>query len=334
MDKPLISVIVPIYNVDNYLDECLESLVSQTYQNLDIILVDDGSPDNCPQICENWALKDSRIRVIHKKNGGPSSARNVGIEEARGEYISFVDGDDFIDRKMYEILYEGITRSSNIGISAIKFYRYKDGRVSIYSKRWDTKTDMLVKSKDFGLLTLKLDICHAATNKLYRRELLENVQFREGILNEDTLFMHDLAKLMIERNYDMWDLAYYAYYYRMRQNSICHSNVPIEVPYIQNLKTIVEEADFLSYKLAALHLYRVTVFNFCYQLLKTQSTLDGKELYDKYYAQYQRILSVSFWKDIKDEFSIPIKGLLLLFTLKYTPSLYTWRYKRIRDESD
>lgn len=332
MDKPLISVIVPIYNVEQYLDECLESLIHQTYQNQEIILVDDGSSDKSPQICEEWALKDSRIHVIHKENGGLSSARNVGLDEATGDYIAFVDGDDFFDKKMYETLYEGITRSSSIGISAIKFYRYEDGKVSIYRKKWDSKVDVLVKSQDFGLLTLKQEVCHAATNKLYRRELLENVRFREGLLNEDVLFMHDLAKLMKERNYDMWDLAYYAYYYRMRQNSICHSNVPIEVPYIQNLKTIVEEADSLSYKTAALHLYRITVFNFCYYLFKSQFTLEGKEIFDKYFAQYQRILSVSFWKDIKDEFSNPIKSVLSLFMLKYAPGLYAYYVHKNRKD--
>ena len=96
MNKPLVSVIIPIYNVEKYLDRCLKTIVGQTYNNLEIILIDDGSPDSCPQKCDGWAKKDSRIKVIHKKNGGVSSARNRGLDVATGEYISFIDPDDII----------------------------------------------------------------------------------------------------------------------------------------------------------------------------------------------------------------------------------------------
>ena len=92
----LVSVIVPIYKVEDYLDECVKSIVDQTYKNIEIILVDDGSPDHCPQKCDKWAKKDLRIRVVHKQNGGLSSARNAGLDVAKGEYIAFVDSDDFI----------------------------------------------------------------------------------------------------------------------------------------------------------------------------------------------------------------------------------------------
>ena len=99
--EPLISVIVPIYNVEKYLNRCIESIVNQIYKNLEIILVDDGSPDNCPQICDEWKEKDNRIKVIHKENGGLSDARNAGIRNASGEYISFVDADDTIEINTY-----------------------------------------------------------------------------------------------------------------------------------------------------------------------------------------------------------------------------------------
>ena len=98
----LISVIIPIYNVEAYLDECVQSILSQTHKQLEIILVDDGSPDGCPAMCDAWAEKDSRIRVIHKENGGLSDARNVGIDAATGDYIAFVDSDDWIVPEMYE----------------------------------------------------------------------------------------------------------------------------------------------------------------------------------------------------------------------------------------
>ena len=101
---PLISVIVPIYHVEQYLNRCVESLVNQTYSNLEIILVDDGSPDNCPKMCDDWVQKDSRIKVIHKGNGGLSDARNAGMQIANGDVISFIDSDDWIDPKFFEVM--------------------------------------------------------------------------------------------------------------------------------------------------------------------------------------------------------------------------------------
>ncbi len=99
-DNPLISVVIPVYKVEPYLRECVDSVISQTYKNLDIILVDDESPDSCPAICDEYAERDSRVRVIHRKNGGLSAARNSGIDIARGEYITFIDSDDYVSRHM------------------------------------------------------------------------------------------------------------------------------------------------------------------------------------------------------------------------------------------
>ena len=110
MEEGKISVIVPIYKVENYLNRCVESIRKQTYRNLEIILVDDGSPDACGEMCDRYAQEDSRIRVIHKENGGLSDARNAGIEVAAGEYIAFIDSDDWIDDKMYEVLYHTLLK--------------------------------------------------------------------------------------------------------------------------------------------------------------------------------------------------------------------------------
>ena len=105
MKKELISVIVPVYKVEKYLDRCVASIVNQTYHNLEIILVDDGPPDRCGEMCDVWAQKDDRSRVIHKPNGGLSDARNAGIEQAQGRFLGFVDSDDYITSDMYEYLY-------------------------------------------------------------------------------------------------------------------------------------------------------------------------------------------------------------------------------------
>lgn len=122
MSCALISVVVPVYKAEKYIDECIESIVNQTYRNLEIILVDDGSPDRCPKICDEWAFRDERIKVIHQTNKGAAAARNAGIKVASGQYIGFVDSDDYIDKTMYEVLYEGIGKS-DAQISCCYFVR-------------------------------------------------------------------------------------------------------------------------------------------------------------------------------------------------------------------
>lgn len=129
----LISVIIPIYKVEEYLDHCIKSIVEQTYRKLEIILVDDGSPDKCPLKCDEWAERDGRIRVIHKKNGGLSDARNVGMSIAKGSYISFIDSDDWISPDFYEKLYRSITDSNaqiaaNIGAALCSCISYLLGQ--------------------------------------------------------------------------------------------------------------------------------------------------------------------------------------------------------------
>lgn len=126
-----ISIIVPIYNVEKYLDRCIQSLLNQTLKEIEIILVDDSSPDNCPQICDEYAQKDSRIKVIHKKNAGLGFARNSGLEIARGEYIAFVDSDDFVDVRMYEILYNTAKQKQ---CDAIFCGFYKETKQSVFIK--------------------------------------------------------------------------------------------------------------------------------------------------------------------------------------------------------
>ena len=107
---PKISIIVPIYNVEKYLDKCVSSILNQTFTDFELLLVDDGSPDRCGEMCDEYAKKDSRVKVIHRKNGGLSAARNSGIDAACGKYIGFIDSDDYIEENMYEHLYDVITK--------------------------------------------------------------------------------------------------------------------------------------------------------------------------------------------------------------------------------
>ena len=106
--KKLISIVLPIYNVENYIEKCMESVLNQTYKNIEIILVDGGSPDNCPIICDQYVKEDNRVKVVHKENGGLSDARNAGIKVANGDYITFIDSDDYVDKDYVEFLYNTI----------------------------------------------------------------------------------------------------------------------------------------------------------------------------------------------------------------------------------
>ena len=133
MEEDLISIVIPVYKVEKYLEKCIESVLKQTYTNLQIILVDDGSPDNCGKICDEYAKRDSRIDVIHKVNGGLSEARNVGISKAKGRYIGFVDSDDYIKENMYEILLN-LIKEYNADASICNLYDVIEGKEYIRNK--------------------------------------------------------------------------------------------------------------------------------------------------------------------------------------------------------
>ena len=182
--QPCISVIVPVYKVEPYLRQCVESIMNQTYSYLEIILVDDGSPDNCGAICDEYARKDSRIRVIHKENGGLSDARNAGLDIAAGDYIGFVDSDDWIEPQMYEKLLELLLKyGADMAFGGVADDVVSDGKAQT------------VKVSDYGNAPFSEDklsaMCQyfqgswAAWDKLYRRKLFDGIRFPVGEINED-----------------------------------------------------------------------------------------------------------------------------------------------------
>ena len=189
--KPLISVIVPVYNTKAYLPRCVESICAQTYANLEILLIDDGSTDGTDKICDTYVNIDSRIIVHHKENGGSSSARNLGLEKAKGEYIGFVDSDDYIEPDMYELLWDGIqkydTAVAQIGRDEVKETGERLPDICVPPVK-----DTLIGDRDFlkELLLHKGD-CSFCT-KLFRREVLSSRQFPVGALNEDFHFLIEI----------------------------------------------------------------------------------------------------------------------------------------------
>lgn len=189
---PLITIIVPVYNIMEYLPRCVHSITGQTYTNLELILVDDGSTDGTGALCDELAAEDSRIRVLHKENGGSSSARNMGLSHARGAYIGFVDSDDYVEADMYEKLLAGI---HNYQVMVAQIGR---DEIDMEGNRLPNiceppLTEEVIAHQDFlkELLMHRGD-CSFCT-KLFARELLQEREFPEGVLNED---FHLLVKLL------------------------------------------------------------------------------------------------------------------------------------------
>ena len=189
--QDLISVIIPIYNVEQYLDRCIDSVKKQTYTNLEIILVDDGSPDNCGKMCDEYAEDDKRIKVIHKENGGLSDARNAGIEIATGEYITFIDSDDYVSldyvEYMYKLLKDAGAKLSICGVMDV----WKNTNIENEDSKKITEYKLSPKEAFENLLFDKgIEICAYA--KLYHKSLWEKERFPKGKVYEDTAIMYKI----------------------------------------------------------------------------------------------------------------------------------------------
>lgn len=242
---PLISVIVPVYKVENYLRRCIESIQAQTYRNLEIILVDDGSPDNCGAICDEYASGDERIHVIHKANGGLSDARNTGINVARGEYLGFIDSDDFIANDMYELLYQRIIEE-NADISICDAAVTNDGEKATFT---DSEAKDIFEGEDILLAMIYRNRFTVNTwNKLYRRELFQNIRFPKGMLYEDLATTY---KLMMQAKCVVYSHSK-KYAYVQRNGSIMNVTgfriVKDKVQIVSEMWDYFEESDIFHKK--------------------------------------------------------------------------------------
>lgn len=190
---PEISVIVPVYKAEQYLERCVKSILEQTYQNFELILVDDGSPDNCPTMCDEWAEKDNRVHVIHKKNGGASSARNAGLKIAKGNWIAFADSDDWLDKTALKTLYD-LAKKYNVpmAIGGMRVVQ-EDTNASVVKKQ-DVKVlshaDLMSR---FFRLNGEPDT-HSVCGAIIQRNILDGYTFIEGKMNEDVEACYYLAR--------------------------------------------------------------------------------------------------------------------------------------------
>lgn len=212
----MVSIIVPIYKVEKYLNRCIESIVRQTYRDFELILVDDGSPDNCPQICDEWALRDERIRVIHKINEGVSSARNSGIDVAKGEFLYFVDGDDHIDTSLLSDMMAVFDRHDiDIAIFNVAVVDQKDQ----IKGTTESMEEGIIASGDALLMLVDGKLNSYAWNKVYKRCVFENVRFPHGRNWEDVAVCYRL--LLNSKMVYCCPRVYY--YYLNRSDSIVNN---------------------------------------------------------------------------------------------------------------
>lgn len=238
MSFPLISVVVPIYNVENYLERCIKSIVNQTYKNLEIILVDDGSPDRCPDICDEWGKQDSRIKVIHKKNGGLSDARNAGLKLAKGELISFIDSDDWINLRFFEVLYKVMIQEN----SDIVQCNYRALEKQIDEEGFDSDLLNISSFTNEEALSMLIDndrLRQVVWNKLYKKEVID-LEFKKGYINEDEFWTYRIFSNASVISY----VDVVLYYYFQRSGSIINENYSLKR--LHGLEALIERSEFIE----------------------------------------------------------------------------------------
>lgn len=282
----LISVVIPVYNVEKYLIECLDSIVQQTYKSLEIIIVDDGSTDGSSNICDLFAQKDERIRVVHKLNAGLSDARNVGIEIATGKYITFVDSDDYIELDMISYLYN-LLRKENADMSVCQRKKVNENGDPIFDKL--DITENLIKGnrncmKEF-FINPGLDT--VAWGKLYLRSMFQDVRYPVGKYHEDVFTTH----LLIAQCSNIAIGSEQKYCYRQRLSSISKSSFSIK--HLETIEGNLERRDYIIRNYSELIRYAnagiIYSVNQCVVKLSNASCFDKKitkEL-QKYYRLYE-----------------------------------------------
>lgn len=320
--QPKISVIVPVYKTEGLLDRCVESIVGQTYKNLEIILVDDGSPDNCPAMCDGWAEKDSRIRVIHKENGGVSSARNAALDIATGDYIGFVDSDDWIEPEMYLSLIQKISESGK-NIALCSYYA-----VEISGERYECRcvVDKEVLDKDdyFRFIVLGGDGGYI-WNRLYDADILKEVRFDEDIwYSEDLLFNFKTAQK--SNGAAILDKIEYNYVQKRIK----------EQAWVMNDHSFDSMTAFeimLSYKDIPEDVYDCCLRGYAAAAF---TLLSGVLTNEKYFYKYDDIRSaiLNFKKRILTQKKYPLKYKVKTLALWLCPGFYNFMIRGIRNAKD
>lgn len=311
----LISVIVPIYKVESYLDRCVRSIVEQTYENLEIILVDDGSPDNCPAICDAWAEKDSRIRVIHKENGGLSDARNAGLAVATGEYVSFIDSDDHIAPDFLARLQDAVVKTGAEVAECATDYVDEDGNV--LRLRNAANMPEMGKLEALRRLVLEDGVYQTVWNKLYRRDVIEGIPFAVGKLNEDEFWTYRV----IDRIEKLAVVPEPLYHYLQRSSSIIGTGYNIRR--LDGLEARFQRMEYLQKYEQLACLTRQGLMGDCmwhYQSAKAHLTGQDREKALRYIKQVKKNCPGVPLRKLRGKFTH--RGWYVLF--KLMPNLTVW----------
>lgn len=317
MDKeqPLISVIVPVYNVEKYLKKCVDSITSQTYKNLEILLVDDGSTDSSGQICNEFEKNDARIKVIHKKNGGLSDARNAGLDRAKGQYYAFIDSDDYIQDNTIEIMLNAVKKNkSEIAICNMIRFLEEGETLQFYCP---TDHEVLYQGKQRYKTLNQPSVC----NKLFEAKLFEGIRFPKGKYYEDTFVYHEVlyrANNIVLTGTD-------SYWYLSREDSIVGQPQYTE-RYFDFIEAVYKRADFLLKhdvqpyaKEACLSLY-AAIANAESNIEENTKTIEKFSIARKQYT-------LAYNELMKTKNQIGIKQKLRLMLLKYFPKLHVKIYR-------
>lgn len=307
----LISIIVPVYNVEKYIHQCVDSIIDQTYTNLEIILVDDGSPDNCGKICDEYAQKDSRIKVIHKENGGLSDARNHGIDAATGDWLMFIDSDDWIEADMAEKLLVAAERNNAmLAVGGVVLFEgeqeYIPSYYSIQSGCVDAR-DILNKG---GMIPTAFVI---ACNKLFRKELFAKLRFPCGMMHEDEATAHYF--LTDSGTISVIDKP--LYHYRQTSGSISHTITPNRLDYLLAFSDRIRFYHRINLSAESYELQRVYISELIYLYFRFQKKAEFR---NKLKSCKKDFLKTLPW--LLKNSSLSLKEKISMLCFAFFPNLY------------
>lgn len=308
---PTISVIVPVYKVEPYLRQCVDSILGQTFRDFELILVDDGSPDGCPAICDEYAEKDSRVKVIHKENGGLSSARNAGLDVAKGKYIAFVDSDDWIHPEMLETMQNRMQQHhADVAVCGVESVYEDDSRIVHHPL-----TDAVLSQDDMvdGLATQAWYYI-IACNKLYRKKIFDELRYPVGYIHEDAAIIHRIIGLCkcvvtVEQPF---------YNYRQTGNSIMRSELNIKRT--DNLSALADRVQYACTKKWSRVLsitaerYVHTFFDYYFRFPRTEEN-------EKYFRRMDDSLKIALPYILKSK-SVSLRHKVYLAAIRVNPQIY------------
>lgn len=315
--KDKISVIVPVYNVEDYLPKCIESIMKQTYKNLEIILVDDGSKDGSSKICDEFKLKDDRIVVIHKENGGLSEARNSGMKAATGQYIAFIDSDDYIREDMLEILLDRIIRDSSDMAFCNFLYVNEQGEIIPERNEYYPVVDGVFSAGEIYNQTAQEHFAPytASTNKLYKSYLLKEIYFPVGKTVEDAFIAH----IIVGRCQRISGVSLPLYYYVQRNNSIM--NKSFNISRLDGVEAFGQRAIYaMEHDALSLGVFSVRLM--IAWMIKGLRSIENSELFNHRYLELKKLYDNVYRKIIKYPIGMKCRIQFLLF--KISPTVYNF----------